>query len=209
MEPRKIKLLGQFRAPKSIHKFVLELIAKIGSNKEPRWVPLQPQGGRANNCFFNVPEHIEKNGGSVQYGWTIWQLANLLIEGEFHAVWVSPLEEWIDVTPKVDKESEILFVPDEKNIYQGVPVNSFRMPIIDAPEARRFIKTSNEEFEFKKRNSVVVNGVSYFTGTPSELKRFESERHRLCLEMAKYIPSDLKRCPCTSGLAFGDCCGRV
>src|SRR5688572_11887872 len=111
--PREIKLVSKVRAPRWGHRFVFLLARKIGAESDPVWVPVRPENGALpNECFYNLPDHIKKHSGSTQYGWTIWQCANLFVEGEFHAVWVSPKGEWIDITPKADGETRILFVPD-------------------------------------------------------------------------------------------------
>lgn len=57
-------------------------------------------------------EKISHDGGSILFGWTIWEWPGVLLTAEFHAVWVSPNGDRFDITPKPQKETEIAFVPD-------------------------------------------------------------------------------------------------
>lgn len=40
----------------------------------------------------------------------------MLIEAEFHAVWVSRANELVDITEKLDGEQQILFLPDSSGV---------------------------------------------------------------------------------------------
>ncbi|MEG2312584.1 hypothetical protein, partial [Brevundimonas sp.] len=66
---------------------------------------------RAGWCHFNVAEQINRAGGSRQHGWMIWYHETHL-SAEFHSVWVNDAGDYIDLTPRVDGEVEILFLPD-------------------------------------------------------------------------------------------------
>jgi hypothetical protein len=60
-----------------------------------------------------------------------------MIEGEFHAVWVSPDGGFLDVTPKADGERQILFIPDPDRVYQRRHVENVRLALIDGPAVHR------------------------------------------------------------------------
>lgn len=207
--PREIKLASTSRFPRTIHKFVLELVEKLGSGTTPVWVPVRPgKGALPSECFFNVPKHIEKNGGGIRYGWTIWQCANLFIEGELHAVWVSPGGELIDVTPKDDGETRILFVPDDRQKFEGRRVLNFYHAITDRPEVHALFASINAQRDFMNEN-MVEDDPHKFKGTPEDMQRFESETARITIEMAKYVLPANASCPCESGRHFGNCCGKL
>jgi hypothetical protein len=64
-------------------------------------------------CNINCIRKIQLNGGSIQFGWVIWQdKIEGFIEAEFHAVWLDEAGEIHDITPRIDKEKRIMFVPD-------------------------------------------------------------------------------------------------
>jgi hypothetical protein len=208
MLPRELKLVSKVRPPRSLHKFVEEIVKKLEAEPKPVWVPVKPANGALpNECFYNVEAQIRKRSGRIQYGWTIWQCANLFVEGEFHAVWVTPRGELIDVTPKPDGETRILFVSDNKRVYENSRVNNIRLAIIDRPEVHQFLQVANEQIEFIKNNSV-PGEPHKFTALPGEFERFEMEKARLSVEMAKHVPSPTVSCPCESGRHFGNCCGK-
>lgn len=62
-------------------------------------------------CHLNVVEHAERHGGRPAFGWAIWANQFLLM-AEFHAIWISPTGEAIDVTPAAEGESHIVFAVD-------------------------------------------------------------------------------------------------
>lgn len=65
-----------------------------------------------------------------------------MVEAEFHAVWLSPEGQMIDITPKPHGETQILFVPDDRLGYSGVTVDNKRMPLRDDQLIRHFIAAS-------------------------------------------------------------------
>jgi hypothetical protein len=73
-----------------------------------------------NECYENVAKMIKKKGGSIQYGWQIWEtLSGVMIEAEFHAVWVDDEGVFHDITPKSLPVDKILFLPDHARRYEG------------------------------------------------------------------------------------------
>lgn len=66
-------------------------------------------------CFIGAADKIKAGGGSISHGWAIWEtLPRLFLTAEFHAVWVSPADELIDITPKPQREARIVFAPDPR-----------------------------------------------------------------------------------------------
>jgi hypothetical protein len=49
------------------------------------------------DCFENVRQKVEKEGGRNQYGWALWEWPRVFIEAEHHAVYESSkgLHGWI------------------------------------------------------------------------------------------------------------------
>lgn len=90
-------------------------------------------------CSDGVLERVRLNGGSICYGWTIWELPKLLITAEFHAVWVDAHGKLWDITPKPAGETQILFAPDNSYPqdfdFDRRPRNR-RMRLYEAPDRR-------------------------------------------------------------------------
>ncbi len=163
-------------------------------------------------CFFNVPKKVTAEGGRIQYGWAIWERPGLLIEGEFHAVWVSPEGEFIDITPKRDGETEILFLPDGHREWTEELVDNVRMPLTDNEITRRLVKSSKESFEFKKRHykgGPLVDIFSEFGPVPEFLeepfKQFV-EHYTSATPVRRKVGRN-EPCPCGSGKKHKKCCG--
>ncbi len=204
--PRELKLLSTVRTPRTIHKFVDQLAALIGPQK-PMWVPVKPtKEAKQGECFFNVPKQVETKGGKIQFGWTVWQCANLFIEGEFHAVWISPKGEPIDITPKGDGETRIMFIPDNTRTFQNERVDNIRLAILDRPEIHEFLSVASQSVRYMKANT--VGNIRQFRGG-EEWDRLQHEKGRLSFEVSKYILPPSSLCPCDSNRYFGNCCGKL
>ncbi|AEG51288.1 hypothetical protein Sphch_3705 [Sphingobium chlorophenolicum L-1] len=97
-------------------------------------VPLRSSG--ASFCFDNVERKIAKSGGSIAYGWAIWHIPNLYYEAEHHAVWRNKLGSLIDVSPQLGGRRRLLFLPDEKAVYDSwKPRSNIMLPASDTPLA--------------------------------------------------------------------------
>lgn len=101
------------------------------------------------DCMENVSKQIKKQGGSIQYGWQIWEtLPGVMIEAEFHAVWVDEKNELHDITPKqIPGINRILFLPDESLKYEGKQIDNIRIPLKDDQLIRDFIGAAEKYIE--------------------------------------------------------------
>jgi hypothetical protein len=101
--------------PAEITPDVIAFCEGIGA-AAPVLVPVQQDPlGIYGMCFIGVADKIKAGGGSICHGWAIWEtLPRLFLTAEFHAVWVSPSGELIDITPKPQRENRIVFAPDPK-----------------------------------------------------------------------------------------------
>ena len=200
--------------PPDISSEIMQICQQLDPTQLPVYVPVRPwESSRVDSCFFNLPEKIAVDGGGIQHGWTIWERPDLLVEGEFHAVWVSPEGELIDITPKRDGETEILFLPDSKRTWTGELVDNVRMPLIDNEITRLLIKSSKQSFEIRKK---------HYRGGPlveilaeiETLPEFLAEPFEQFVE--SYMPASPAHrkvgrnepCSCGSGKKYKKCCGR-
>lgn len=71
-----------------------------------------PENYKAGLCHVNVLHHVKQHGGQQVCGWMIWE-GSKFVEAEFHSVWQSaPGAALLDITPRIDSEVEVLFLPD-------------------------------------------------------------------------------------------------
>lgn len=92
-----------------------EIIAFCDSLKAdpPVYLPVQKdRNGMYGFCNIGVLEKIKVDGGAIRFGWIIWEYPRAYLTAEFHAVWVSATGELIDITPKPDGETRIVFAGD-------------------------------------------------------------------------------------------------
>lgn len=152
--------MERLEAPTTIHDGVYRLRSKLGLSTKPVFVPVADTTGFArDNCFPNTTKKVASDGGTIQHGWTVWELPGKLIEGEFHAVWVSPEGALIDITPKRDGETQILFIPDPKRIYEDRMVGTVRLPLDNDPRIRRMIEFNEAMFRLRTRKN--QNGLGF------------------------------------------------
>lgn len=102
-----------------------------------RYVAVQVmRGATPGECFDNVQSVVAKRGGRMTLGWHLWEIPDLLLEAEYHAVWEKPSGTLVDVTPQLAgyEEAKILFVPMRKDRFRLPPPDNIRAPLSDDPE---------------------------------------------------------------------------
>jgi hypothetical protein len=98
--------------PPAITPAIVKFAASLGGS--PEFVPVkQDEYGLFGWCSDGVLEKVKSDGGGIRFGWTIWEWPRIFFNAEFHAVWISPIGELIDITPKPQREAQIVFVPDD------------------------------------------------------------------------------------------------
>ena len=127
---------------------VKRLRNRIAPNEQLQYVKvLIESDAEINECFPNLERKTKRDGGGIRYGWAIWYLPGILMEAEFHAVWVSPKGELIDVSPRQIQFKEILFLPDSSTVYLGRQIDNIRIPLRKNPRVREYIKLHEELFK--------------------------------------------------------------
>lgn len=114
-----------------------------------------PQAAKSDECVENVMSVVEVNEGSIEYGWMLWERPRVLLEAEFHAVWVRPAGGRVDVTPKVlPGITKIVFLPDPNLVYEGRQIDNRRVPLTDDPLVRHYIEAAEAFFEAINRGTL-------------------------------------------------------
>ncbi len=100
------------------------------SPERPVFVRSKPSSdAQRSACFDNVQRKVERAGGSVAYGWAIWNLPGAYFEAEHHGVWCDRHGRLMDVSPQPAGFQKILFLPDPAAVYDP---QTFRSNVIAA-----------------------------------------------------------------------------
>jgi SEC-C motif-containing protein len=195
--------------PPKISEQIIGLCRRLDPSQEPLYIPVKPwRGGRVDNCFYNVEDKTKADGGQVQYGWTIWENAGLLIEAEFHAVWVSPATELIDITEKADGEKQILFLPDSNRVWQREMMDNIRVPLIDNDYTRQLVRHGEAMFNLRRKYWDRQTGISRI---PLQALRHYGQQGLLGYSPRDAVPTQKigrnQPCPCGSGKKHKKCHG--
>lgn len=135
------------RVPEKVTSPIRRLRNRIGATQDPMYLPVEPvPNGEINDCFSVVARHIEKNGGSIQYGWAIWFIPGLLMEAEFHAVWKAPDGHLVDLMLRPLPFTRIMFLADPHRVYHGRQVDNIRVPLSKDPRVREFVFLAEARF---------------------------------------------------------------
>jgi hypothetical protein len=188
--------------PAEITDEILEVCSEIDPNSKPVFVSVVPAAGaRHGYCMTDVPLFAEKNGGSVQFGWIIWQCLKVVLEAEFHACWIDEDNRLLDVVPKPDNETIILFLPDSRRVYQHKPIPNCRKVLVDNDYTRRWLMSG-----LKKEEIMAKHFKNDEVDAPAAAAKFERWVSLLPPGQPKIGRND--PCPCGSGEKYKRCCGR-
>lgn len=103
--------------PRKVNKNILKIIELLGLNREDLFnVDYTNETAfktEENNCHLNNLVKVKLSGGSIVFGWVFWEdYKRGFIEASFHSMWKNFDGKLIDITPRVDKETKILFIRD-------------------------------------------------------------------------------------------------
>lgn len=196
------------RTPPQVTKHIERLIARVAPGRKAVHLRVQPdQQAIVNECFPNVERVIARSGGSMLCGWQIWEWPHVLVEAEFHAVWLSPAGEMIDVTPKQNAEGLVMFVPDPRLEYTGAARDNVRLALRDDLLVHHFIRTAEEIFKVLNRGERA--GMYGYVSVPAQeiqpLMGFQAL-------LGKSLSAGLRDhgpCQCQSGRKYKKCHGRA
>jgi hypothetical protein len=197
--------------PRINHRFVQELCIKIVTDGTPVRVPVRPEpDAEVNECFLNVPKKIARAGGAIKHGWCIWELSGLFVEAEFHGVWRSPPGDFVDVTPKVHKETEILFLPDDSASFDEKSFNrrdNIRLAIKNDAVVHEFLKVSGELIKY------IEDSTDSTDPRLTKVDRLEygallARKAELQLKMDALKIGRNDICRCGSAQKYKKCCGQ-
>ncbi len=138
--------------PAEINTTLAALCEQLAPGVPPLYVDVKPlPDAPANECFHLVDEQVHLSGGIRVMGWSLWEMPGLFVEAEFHAVWLSPDGDYLDIALKARPTARILFLPTPDAVYCERQVNNVRRTIKDDPEVELYLRGFDELFEFLNR----------------------------------------------------------
>ena len=119
--------------PVEVSEPIRELCATLAPGQTPVFVPVAEEPhARFGECCENVQTVVSEKGGILRSGWMIWERPNFLLCADRHACWDKD-GALIDVTPKPDEETRILFLPDNTP-WNGLPTPNTIVALSDKPD---------------------------------------------------------------------------
>ena len=196
--------------PSEIDEAVSAFCSEI-SSIDPVFLALEnAKGGKLSDCFNNVANHVDANGGCIQHGWIIWYAKEQFIEAEFHAAWADPEGTLHDITPKKDGEKRILFLPDESLTWNRRPVPNKRKALCDDPLFDLMIQ-QGQEMDKINRKYANENGEPRIPGDVfmAHQRKFANKAMSMMQTAGRQEnPPNLsnnRKCECGSGRKYKHC----
>ena len=111
-----------------LSKAMLKLARQIDATREAAYLAVEA-GDEClpDRCFDNVAAMVRRRGGSMVTGWSLRELPTVYVEGVFHAAWCAPDGSLVDVTPRADGQTRILFLQDTKTRWDGSEIEPRRL----------------------------------------------------------------------------------
>lgn len=184
--------------PQSITSAISSLCSELVASPSPQYLSLQAESyAIPGDCYGAVSVKVRRDGGAAQYGWIIWQTAELMIEAEFHAVWKSSDGTLTDITPKVDGETVVLFLPDPVRVDEGGRIDNVRRVLKQDRVSKDYISACERLFKIEETKM-------HFGSLFVEYQ----QAHQLKIALQGMLSagknqSDL--CFCGEGIAYFDC----
>lgn len=193
--------------PPEMTRAVSRLIETVVPGGEAVYLTVQPEVDAViDECFPNVEAKIARAGGHMLCGWQLWEWPHVMVEAEFHAVWVSPEGELVDITPKPQSEIRILLVPDKRRRYDGIAIDNVHMPLRDDQLVRHFIRASEAIVRVMNRGER-ASQYGHVSVPAHEIEPLQQIQGLLGQSIASRL-RDHDPCLCGSGGKYKRCHGR-
>lgn len=107
--------------------YINQVVTKLGLSDAPVYINIgRIADSQFNECFNNVAQMVEREGGERILGWQLWE-NTFMIEAEMHAIWRTPENEYFDVTPKSIATPHIVFLADARLLLDGYQNDNVRI----------------------------------------------------------------------------------
>ena len=172
----------QTRVPSPHSPTILDFCGSIAPQTSLILVRSEPPSDAAHlDCFATVAQKVAQFGGKFMTGWAIWEVPEVFVEAEFHAVWQRPDADLVDLTPRPFPCPQVLFLPDSSQTYEGRQVDNIRKSLVRDQDVIRFLFLQKSRFELLNRGALAdQHGMLELTGEAAlEYERLERELMRV------------------------------
>lgn len=197
------------RTPKKITGDVQIFCREISTCHKPEYVQVVPEkDAQINECFFNVEQKIERDGGAALNGWLIWIWPSVFIEAEHHCVWENENGDHVDVTPKQHGESKIVFLPDPEKSYddeQNRRLDNVRKALTKDSCVAEFLRLAAEKNRMIEDST--IEGSRMVSLDPQKIGDIVDRLANLEAKMIQKFIRPNDPCPCRNGKKYKRCHG--
>jgi hypothetical protein len=196
--------------PCELTRALRALCVELAPDGVPAYVDVVPASTAVRNeCFANVKKQVADSGGSVQFGWALWEMPTLFVEAEFHANWRRPDGGLVDITPKKNDDARTFFLADPVRVYEGRQVMNERRAMRHVPSLAAFLQTFDDLFELLNRGERdrEHGTVQLDLAEQKELKAINLRQAEAQVALLPWWPhvTPYSPCPCGSGLQTKRC----
>ena len=133
--------------PRELSPSVQAFCRSLEPAAEPLWLePTPAPFANVGQCYINCHSLVESRGGEIQYGWMIWELPDIYLTAEHHAIVRTSEGRLLDPTPQATGEKLILFLPSEL-AWNGTPIINRYCPLRDTPAVLRICQLQSRNLE--------------------------------------------------------------
>ena len=196
--------------PNIISPSLRRVCNQLVENANPVFVDVKTVDySRPNKCTFNVKEQIQREGGTIEYGWSIAIWPKVLLDCIGHAV--HKINGYLKcVTPEKDGASRILFLPDPTLTFDFDDTEArmpHRMiPLNNDPDVGFLIAHEKREFEIICKYPRGSQEIEIGGWDAVELKRIQQEKPEFIRKIFLRTTHHNDQCICGSGRKFRKCC---
>lgn len=202
--------------PEATAPHVLAFCERICPSSSPVRLAIRPEPGcLPRECFPNVRQKMEREGGHIRYGWAIWEWPRVFIEAEHHAVHEGRDGSLTDVTPSTEEDPQAarLFLPDDSAVYDfdnpdGGRRDNIRQALAPDAQIEQYLRLAAELAEIMLRTP--GTGMVKISSPDASRVQFIGKRSaQLKREIAMRYTSQGAPCFCGSGQKFKRCHGQL
>ncbi len=211
MNQKTLKLTVSFM-PNGSDAEVIRLLDYMAAPFEPIELLIRPKkGAEISDCTNIIQEHIKEKGGKIVYGWQIWKSC-ITVEAEFHAVWENNKGDLVDLTPKPNGFTHILFAEDDRIIYEGKQIDTIRLNITNNVLVDHFIECLQALYRL---NNTGERAFLYDKEFEDSLSDEEKTQIVSCNQLIGWLSLMIESgatqesvCFCGENVAYKDCHGK-
>jgi hypothetical protein len=126
--------------PTALTPKIAEFCRSVVPDQPAAFIPVQPaDGAERDRSLENVARYAAQFAGTTVLGWRIWERPGINLHAAFYAVWKAGNGELIDVSPQPNGESQILFLPDPRLVWEGKWIEGHSSPLLHWREVQDYL----------------------------------------------------------------------